>query len=308
MKENRSGKWWIQGVQLILDEDYDKASVKVEESVSGRIGSAAGKVPSKLKSRIKEMKEDLEETARWNSESVSNPYTIEEKTSTKLVLIDHDGQYYQFTTKTPTSTYDPSKDTSDYEEIESVDSSYYAVDSSRYWDSSNVEVVGVADTVSTAPLPSWIPDKIKSLYGLYNYGVKSPSIIRNRISGLYATYTGTLDTIPIKMELNINDDSSVTGRYAYTKILNRYGDSDKHWFKIKGTLIYNQYNLPAVILRTYKPGGSDLFEFVFLKNERYDSWTGELINSTYLENDIRKLYKLKIDLSGGNLPAYNDSI
>ncbi|MBD5287668.1 MAG: hypothetical protein HDS28_01145 [Bacteroides sp.] len=300
MKENRFGKWWIQGRSLILDEDYDKVSVKVEESANGMIGSAMGKIPSKLKSRIKEMKMDLEEDARWNSESVTNPYTIEEKTTTKLVLMDHDEQYYQFTTKTPTSEYDPSTDEDDYEQLDSVDSSYYAIDSSRFWDSNQVvELVERGDTVTNLSSISWIPDKIWFLFGLSGYRMESASYIRERVDGINQTcsYTGTYDTIPIRMDLRVNADASVTGRYAYTKILNRYGDSDKHWFKINGVLIFDLdlNNTPAVLLRTYKPDGGDLFEYALLRNESNGSWTGELINSSYLENDIRKLYTINLE-------------
>lgn len=155
---------------------------------------------------------------------------------------------------------------------------------------------------NTGKLPSWLASNILPTFGIRGLSMKSSEYLRDYLrssmSNLYETntYSGYFDEYPITMQLKIDSDGKVTGKYAYLSTLERYGDTKSSWFPLKGVVLFDEASIPYLLLESRNPSDNKVFEYALLEYSPTDKWNGRLFNVSHLTEPNMRFFSLSIDL------------
>lgn len=152
-------------------------------------------------------------------------------------------------------TSSESNEDSVYIPVVEVDSSYDSIVAMEE------PVVAVQDTIETNVVEELVePEKPQS----------APSYASGKFHGDFNGY-------PITVWLNTDANGNVTGRYCYDRVIEKYGDSPKAYFTLKGRFTDEYDAGHSWSLTSYQHGSSKPFEKIELSREG-DDFGGTAVN------------------------------
>lgn len=150
-------------------------------------------------------------------------------------------------------------------------------------------------------LPDWVSISVINIFGkpdlaIYPYKWMR-GLFRSLSEGLEKTghFEGYINESPITMEMKIDMDGTVSGRYAYDITLKKYGNKPDSWFPLRGNVLLDNSYRAYVLLESKNPDTKQVFEYILLEYSPYDSWKGHMFNQKYLEDpEKHHLYEFNI--------------
>ncbi len=114
----------------------------------------------------------------------------------------------------------------------------------------------------------------------------------------------------IKFKINsINSDGSFRGKFAYEKILQKYGDGKDSWFEFKGNLLGNAYlggeDRYFIAIASTNPAGGKPFDYWLLEYEGNDVWRGRSVSHNHRNDPVNHYYQVSLvtpGIKGHKLP------
>lgn len=95
------------------------------------------------------------------------------------------------------------------------------------------------------------------------------------------------------MQLYVNPDGSVTGKYAYDSTLRKYGDAKSSWFRIEGEMFDSKSDYQKIVFRSYAPDTGNVFEYWDLCYDGTEMY-GSMFNVRYIDSPTKKLYEVNL--------------
>lgn len=153
------------------------------------------------------------------------------------------------------------------------------------------DVYSEADSyeASEASIPDWIPDYIRQSMIADKCVPASP----DDEECISVNYKGSINAYPITMQLFINPDGSVRGKYAYNSTLRKYGDVKPSWFRIEGDIFDSERDYQKIVFRSYAPDTGNVFEYWDLRYEGAEMH-GSMFNVKHIDNPTESLYKVSL--------------
>lgn len=137
-------------------------------------------------------------------------------------------------------------------------------------------------------------DEFLQVVGKKDLKIEDPLYVKELLRGLResenATYYGTIDDSNICLILTIEWDGTVTGKYAYDSVIEKYGNEESSWFSLEGNVLTNSDEddyKNYILLKSYNE--NELVEYILLEYAPWDRWKGIVMDVYNQEGDYRKI-------------------